>query len=455
MYIADTNNNRIRLVYSLYADAYAQSILDCVADHHHGLIINNDYILSSSGRCVDCPSLRVSYLRLPYQEECSAANFIDPSVDKCSLYNCFTDYSGDFYIDLSNGMLYGIVASNMQLVGVILPLTLFAFVSLLSVRNLWLSAGIAAYTILPLVDFMTDLVYFLSQPFRTSVPLAICFILLLFPWVHFAYHLVQVKAHPKMWLIEMPGLLFFDNYDNIFKVAYTGLGYLVFSILNGNIILFVLGGFLYATKLFPIATASNNWYFCWIGDNRLENKALALDGALFNSLQSSELLLESLPQFTLQLINAVYLSRLGVTDFSLISILSITVSSISMLHVLYRIVYTKLYHGKNLSMLPVDLTLGGLIPSNCYFKTFLMSDNCTSSVSVVVDDDVQNSKFIEFKKRARNAGGEHHMDVNTISGMFELHEKRLAQVEETIRLLTRNNDKERSAPHATLNPLRL
>jgi hypothetical protein len=392
---------------------------------------------------------------LPYQEECSAANFIDPSDDKCTLYNCFTDYSGNFYIDLSNGMLYGIVASNMQLIGVILPLTLFAFVSLLSVRNLWLSAGIAAYTILPLVDFMTDLVYFLSQPFRTWVSLAICFILLLFPWVHFAYHLVQVKAHPKMWLIEMPGLLFFDNYDNIFKVAYTGLGYLVFSILNGNIILFVLGGFLYATKLFPIATASNNWYFYWIGDNRLENKALALDGALFNSLQSSELLLESLPQFTLQLINAVYLSRLGVADFSLISILSITVSSISMLHVLYRIVYTKLYNGKNLSMLPVDLTLGGLIPSNCYFKTFLMSDNCTSSVSVVVDDDVQNSKFIELKKRARNAGGEHHMDVNTISGMFELYDKRFAQLEETIRLLTRNNDEKRSAPHATSNPLRL
>ena len=385
------------MLYSIDLDMYSQSVLNCVSDHHHGYEIN-EYLIYDMNKCVPCPTLKVSYLREPSHDECTANNFLDQKYDKCTLYNCF-DGDSNAYLNAKEGMLYGIVVSNTQLVVVLLLLCLLAVGALLLVRDPWLSVGILAYLSLPFMDFITDLAYLLTQPFYHWVVLALCFAFVIIPWIHFAYHLVQVKADPKMRLIAMPRVLFFAEYNNIFKVAYTGLGYLVFSTLNGNIVLFLLGGFLYATKLFTITAVSNMWFYYWLGDNRLANSDVVLDGAELNSLLSLELLLESLPQFTLQLTNAIYLSNLDVQNFTVTSIVSITVSIISMVHTLYRIIYIKFYLGRRLDSIPVDLTLEGWIPANASHKT--VGDVNISSVDVTRIGDGRyeqnsNSDFLEM-----------------------------------------------------------
>ncbi len=436
VYIGDTYNNRVRLVYSYDVEAYSHSVLDCVSDHHHGYDINNDYILNTKDKCMECPPLSVSFLTVHYERECSVENFLDSTYDKCTLFNCVPDHGGNNYLTIHDSMLHGLVADNLQAALVLFLLGFFGFVALLSVRNPWLSLGIAAYIMLPFVDFMTDFAYIITQPFYSWVGLMSCFCLITVPWIHFAYYLSQMKAHPKMRFIEMPNSLFFRKYDTIFKVAYTGIGYLLFTILNGNILWFLLGGFLYAIKLFPITVVSNTWFFYWLGDNRLENNILTFDGAFFNNLLYSELLMESLPQFILQLVNAVCLYNINVQDFTAISVTSITVSTISLMHVLYRIVYTKLYLGQNLAFRPVDLTLDGLIPSNAIYKTF--SDEDAKKVpfrATLIGLDVEtNSKFTELTR------GSSYRDRQMIDSLYNSLNNRVTQLEESMRMLTQQQD---------------
>ncbi len=216
---------------------------------------------------------------------------------------------------------------------------------------------------MPCIDFCTDLVYLLAQPFYKAEVFALCLIFVSTSWFHFIYYLVQLQAHPKMWLFEMPSCLFFAKYDSIFKLTVTALAYFVFLILNGNILLLFVGGLLYATKVMTISSVSNAWFYCWTGGSKYEQQTV-FNSALFNELLYGELVMESLPQFIVQLLNTSVLHHRNYQRFNATSIVSIVSSAVSVLNGLYRLVYLRLYHGVNLKTLPADLTLGGLIPSN-------------------------------------------------------------------------------------------
>jgi hypothetical protein len=115
-----------------------------------------------------------------------------------------------------------------------------------------LSFALTVMIALPCLDFLSDLSYLFTICFRFLPFFVICFVILILPWIQFSFKLMQVKAHPTLRLVDIPKFLFFDKYDNVFKTIFSGVVYFVFLTINGHIFWFILGGLLYATKLFTI-----------------------------------------------------------------------------------------------------------------------------------------------------------------------------------------------------------
>ena len=335
---------------------YRNWVINCQEGHHYGVgecFYTNNTEYSS---CKACPLFLVSFTVEGYSD-------LDP-VRKKDNYSCFGEFSN---------RLYGIV---MNTTGFVICITLLVLIVLCSLsptkkEEIPLSFALTVLVALPCLDFLSDLSYFLIVCFRFLPYLVICFVILIVPWIQFAFKLVHVKAHPTMRLVEIPKYLFFKEYDNMFKTAFAGLVYFVFLTINGLILWFILGGFLYATKLFTITRVSNFWYFYWFGDNRMESDKVVIDSAEYNLLVYSEVIYESIPQFIIQVINSKYLDNDNIVGFSATSYFSIIISSIVIANGLYRLIYLKCVKNLDILNIPLDLTLGGNIPSNKCYKTSL------------------------------------------------------------------------------------
>ncbi len=226
-------------------------IIECQEGHHYGVNVcqintnrSLDYL-----PCTACPPFLVSYTLLHYTENYDDGNTYgmvdDTNEGDLYYYSCWDNYSD---------ALYGIVMNTTAFATCISFLALIIMFSLLSTKKeeIPLSIALTALIALPCMDFLTDLSYFLTQCFYNVTIFIACFIIIIFPWIQFTYKLVLMNAHPTLRLIKIPNYLFFKNYDNVFKTVFTGIVYFLFLIINGHIFLFILGGFLYATKLFTI-----------------------------------------------------------------------------------------------------------------------------------------------------------------------------------------------------------
>lgn len=339
------------------AMSYRHWVMNCQEGHHYGVgecVTDGSYWYTP---CTACPPFMVSFTVEDYSDH------DDDYVYSLDNYTCIFKVQKYQY-------LYGIV---MNTTGFVICITLLVLIVLCLLsptkkEERSLSVALTVLVALPCLDYFSDLSYFLTVCFRFLPCFVICFLLLIVPWIQFGFKLVHVKAHPTM-VVEIPEYLLFKEYDNMFKTAFAGLVYFVFLTINGLILWFIFGGFLYATKLFTITRVSNFWYFYWFGDNRMESDKVVIDSAEYNVLVYSEVIYESIPQFIIQVINSKYLDNDNIVGFSATSYFSIIISSIVIANGLYRLIYFKCVKNLDILDVPLDLTLGGNIPSNKWYKT--------------------------------------------------------------------------------------
>ena len=217
---------------------YQNWVINCQEGHHYGVgDCDKSNASSFYTPCTACPPFKVSFTVEGYSKF--------SSVRKNDNYSCFYKISN---------ILYGIVLNTTEFSICITLLVIIILCSLLPTKKeeMPLSFALTVLIALPCLDFLSDLSYLLTICFRFLPFFVICFVILIFPWMQFSFKLVQVKAHPTLRLVEIPSYLFFDKYDNVLKTIFSGVVYFVFLTINGHIFWFILGGFLYATKLFTI-----------------------------------------------------------------------------------------------------------------------------------------------------------------------------------------------------------
>ena len=235
--------------------------------------------------------------------------------------------------------------------------------------NSKVSFGLFLYTLFPTMDSLTDLAYLLSESFYNWNILIIavtCFIAPNFVFCQILHRKnIQPFLYTHFWRIKIPTMLKFEEVDNIFKFVYTLVLYVLFLLPNlvlntptfvFSIVWFCFGLLLFATKAFAVCKVANFWVRYWTWDeshDRYFEGKIVVD--ILNESIYTEILYETLPQIILQVIN-----NMLVEQWTLISIISTTISGIDMINGVYRFIFYKVYRKINLVDIPVKLEFGGV-----------------------------------------------------------------------------------------------
>jgi hypothetical protein len=125
--------------------------------------------------------------------------------------------------------------------------------------------GLLLYCVIPALDVLTDLVYILQSRFFSVVVFTLTLFFFVLPTFQLFKLLLSRGIFAKFWILPMPECLFFASYDNIFKIAFTGLASIPFLIVNLPVLLPVClaGATLYrylSTYLYFIIDHYSNYY---------------------------------------------------------------------------------------------------------------------------------------------------------------------------------------------------
>jgi hypothetical protein len=127
---------------------------------------------------------------------------------------------------------------------------------------------------------------------------------------------------------------------------------------------FIVGIYLFQSKVICIGSIWNYWLGHWIGDERFNELNLLqpdshIDFAILNESLFSEFLFETFPQLLLQIINT---SLVGGTNFAFI--FSVALSGYNTLNGIYKYGYYVIYKQKSLRDVPQEIELlGGFFKS--------------------------------------------------------------------------------------------
>ena len=231
--------------------------------------------------------------------------------------------------------------------------------------------GLMMYITIPLFDSISDLAFIISQPFYSLglfVPMVIFFCA---PSLFFFKTLLDRKASPRFYLVEMPTYLIFDKYDSLYK-SILGIFVLIpFLLLNSPTLVpwVVLGCILYSTKAFSIRPIANLWLSVWTGaafapegtklrEAHIQDRVLAhdqpIDEKILNESLYSHAFIETGPILVIQILNNLFSS-----SWTPLGLFSVAFSVFNALSCLYRVLYYRLYLRIKMSEIPVDLTVFG------------------------------------------------------------------------------------------------
>ena len=102
------------------------------------------------------------------------------------------------------------------------------------------AVGLFLYCVLPALDVFTDLAYILQTLFYNELLFVLVLLFFVSSWFHFLKLLWNRGIKAKFWICPIPECLFFSEYDNIFKLAVTGVASIPFVIINLPVLLPVL-----------------------------------------------------------------------------------------------------------------------------------------------------------------------------------------------------------------------
>ena len=251
---------------------------------------------------------------------------------------------------------------------------------------------------IPSLDVITDVLYISTTIFFHVVLFSLSFFFLLLPTYLFTRHLYMRGIRPKLYILEPPAYAMSDL-KFIFQMDISSLYTTIFYSLRAATLflwavfklspwmmlhspifvpVYLYGSFLYVTKLLSLKRVNNWWCRMWSGcdDFAIEE---AVDWHMFNESFYLTTLLESVPQFIIQITNAVLLGSLNT-----VTILSISASSIMIANTMYKMILNLLYLRKPLRDIAVNVPFIG----NLNDKTLHIDEDVELADDVTVDNAI-------------------------------------------------------------------
>ena len=217
-----------------------------------------------------------------------------------------------------------------------------------------------AYSSLPLLDFLTDVWYVFTSQYATKFLFLMSLVVFIMPEAVYWRGLFLQGVVVKFWILSIPEKAFFKEYDNVFKLAITGILSIPFVIVNFPILLahFIVGMVLNSTKIIAVGRLSTLWFQGLTGSSKFSSNAI-IDTQVLNSSIFSHLFFRTFPHVIVQVINNTYLG-----NWTLVAKLSIFASGLAAVNGVYRIIYIKFFLKQDVVDAPIRLTVGGLVPLN-------------------------------------------------------------------------------------------
>jgi hypothetical protein len=221
------------------------------------------------------------------------------------------------------------------------------------------------YCLLPIMDYLTDLLYLLTSQFYNFGTFAASLMSILLPSLVFARRLWLRGVRGKFWVWEIPSSIWFGEYDNFYKIMVTSAIISPYLLVNSFVLvpLILLGVFLNGTKVISIGRVSNIWYYCLTGKSDYSTTQI-IDTQVLNEAIYTHIVCETFFQIIAQVVNNTFMNR-----WTVLAYVSISFSALNTLNGLYQITYYKLHRKINLVDLPFSLTLGGLLPEDYQIRS--------------------------------------------------------------------------------------
>jgi outer membrane protein assembly factor BamB len=161
------------------------------------------------------------------------------------------------------------------------------------------------------------------------------------------------KEHPELhfWILEVIYVvLVIIPLMLLWLFTKLGLLLVVFLSLPLMFLWLLLGVFFHMTKAFCIGSIWNFWHRVWLGGSEEYSTSISFDTAELNEGLFQEFLLESLPQFILQVVNNTLLH-----EWTAIGIISTTVSIYMALNGFYKFLYFQRVRKMKFEDIPVSI----------------------------------------------------------------------------------------------------
>lgn len=224
----------------------------------------------------------------------------------------------------------------------------------------WLQ--LITFVFFPAADYFTDLAFILSGSFYHWSIFALCAISFLVPNFLFIAYLRQQRIlwEAKLFLpfiSFVPKWVFFDEYDNIGKVLFTGTLLFPYVVMNSLLIFpkLVLGIVLYSVKVLAFARIYNMWMKLYTGSDKFQVHDGYIHTMLLNESIHMEMLVESFPQLVLQVTNGFLLNP-DLGAWGGITLASVALTALNTANGLWKIVYYKCVKGISLNAIPFSVS---------------------------------------------------------------------------------------------------
>lgn len=215
--------------------------------------------------------------------------------------------------------------------------------------------GIMVITALPFLDALTDVLFVThADVISLEILITVC-MLPLVQMILFLHHLSVINAVPRLPIPIPQFVLVFQTYDQFYKVALTALLSLPWLIINSPFLFLwlIFGFFLYVCKLMFVGKVERMWLQVWTGKDY--RNLPFLNHRFANTIISGKLLLETIPQFVVQVINVQQLNEWN--SKSGINIISLAFSLLNTVSGAYRLLHAKLYGRGSFTSAPIEIRL--------------------------------------------------------------------------------------------------
>jgi hypothetical protein len=221
--------------------------------------------------------------------------------------------------------------------------------------------GMLLYCAIPVMDTFTDLAFIMTNQFVAEWLLVASWTVFVLPNFAFFYLLYKRNILWPAMPVPLPKSIDFSDADNVGKGILSLILVSPFVVLNFIILSFkvLVGMYLYTTKSLCIGTLANWWFRWWTGGTDQDMEG-AIDTEILNEAIYVEILFETAPQVVIQLYNNILLDP-DISQWNAISLFSLTLTLLNTVNGFYRFFFFKLIKKKNLTDIPVELSILGYL----------------------------------------------------------------------------------------------